>query len=125
MPQERDLQKLYSNAVELKVPEEVSIVGKVPSYLNGMYLKVGPSKYMFDKGFTVNHFFDGYSSVAKFEISNGSKVKYQNKFMQTDVFRRANDAQKPVVCEFGTGAQPDPTKGWLSRCLPTVVWFSY
>jgi len=121
MPEERDLLKLYSNAVELKKAEEVKIEGKVPPYINGTYLKVGASKYSFEKGFTVNHFFDGYSSVARFEVSHGSTVKYQNKYLQTDVFKRANAAQKPVVCEFGTGAQPDPNKGWLSRCIPQVV----
>lgn len=121
MAQGRDLTKLYSNAEETVSPEEVTVEGKVPSYVHGTYLKVGPGKYHFDTGFSMNHYLDGYSTVAQFEIVNGEKVKYQNKYLSTDVFQRANAAQKPVVCEFGTGAQPDPKKGWFARCIPQVI----
>lgn len=58
---------------------------------------------------------------AKFEIYNGSKVVFQKKYLETDVVKRADNAQKAVVCEYGTPAQPDPTKGFLSRCIPNLV----
>ncbi|ODN00667.1 Beta,beta-carotene 9',10'-oxygenase [Orchesella cincta] len=119
MPQ-RDLRRLYNNSGESKKPEEVFIEGKVPEWLNGTYLKVGPGKYHFDE-FSMRHFIDGYSSVAKFEIKNGSKVIFQKKYLETDVLKRANAAQKPVVCEYGTPPQQDPNKGFLSRCIPTLI----
>jgi hypothetical protein len=100
------------------------------SYVSGRYLKIGPGKFHFsgsgnEKGFSVNHFFDGYATVAQFEIENGYQVKFQSKYLDTDVLKKANAAQKPVVGEFGTGAQSDPNKGWLSKCIPQIVSFGY
>lgn len=37
------------------------------------------------------------------------------------MLKRANGAQRAVVCEYGTPAEQDPNKGFLSRCIPTLV----
>lgn len=50
-------------------------------------------------------------------------MTFQKKFLQSDAYKRAMVAQKPVITEFGTKAYPDPNKGLLSRLVHSIVSF--
>lgn len=58
--------------------------------------------------------------LSKFEISK-DYVTFQKKFLQSDSYKRAIRAQKPVVIEFGTKAYPEKGKSLLSRFMSTIV----
>lgn len=83
---------------------------------------MGPGKFDFDKEFAVDHLLDGYALISKFEIGNG-KVVFTKKFLESDAYKKALVAQKPVIGEFGTKPSADPTKGFFSKMIPTLVLF--
>ena len=69
----------------------------------------------------MNHWFDGYAIIYKFDILGEKQVKFHKKFLQSGVYQRALAAGKPVVTEFGTRAFPEPKKGFFARLLANVV----
>jgi carotenoid cleavage dioxygenase-like enzyme len=113
--------KLFRTQIESPKVEESVIKGDVPSWLRGTYLRVGPGKFDFDKDFAVNHILDGYALISKFEIQGNGKVRYEKKFLESDAYKKALLAQKPVIGEFGTKSSPDPTKGFFSKMIPSLV----
>jgi len=50
---------------------------------------------------TMSHFCDGYAIVFKFGL-DGKKVIFEKKFLESDAYKRAQAAKKPVINEFGT-----------------------
>lgn len=87
----------------------------------GSFIRVGPGKFDFDKDFAVQHYLDGYALLSKFEIKNGAKVTMEKKYLESDAYKKALIAQKPVITEFGTKPSPDPTKSFFSKMVPSVV----
>lgn len=122
----RSMAKLFRTSKELVKAEVSKISGKIPSYIKGSYIRTGPGKFDFSPssgypaGFNVNHFMDGYAIITKFEIDQET-VKYTKKFLETDAYKKAMLAQKPVICEYATQASPDPTKSRFSRFMPTSL----
>ncbi|CAG7830593.1 unnamed protein product [Allacma fusca] len=117
----RSMAKLYRTQKELLTPETSKLTGKLPSWVKGTYIRTGPGKFDFDNNFEMNHFMDGYAIITKFEIDE-EEVKFSKKFLETDAYKKAMIAQKPVICEYGTHAQaPDPTKSRFSRFIPTSL----
>lgn len=66
----------------------------------------------------------GYAILSKFEIE-GNTVTFHKRYLQSDAFKRAIAAQKPVITEFGTKAYPDPNKGLLSRLVHSIVSITF
>ncbi len=78
----------------------ISIVGEIPIWLNGVYLKNGPGK--FDLGQqTLKHWFDGLSLITKFHFING-KVTYESTMQDTKEARYAIKEGKLRSLQFGT-----------------------
>ncbi|CAG7823346.1 unnamed protein product [Allacma fusca] len=75
---------LFANAKEYS-PTQGRIKGKLPEWLEGSFIRNGPGIFDIDDGnHTVNHFFDGFAMVCKFEIKNGKLLlKYNNTFILT------------------------------------------
>ena len=114
--------KMFRSQRELPkaMAEESEISGKLPEWVSGTFLRVGPGKFDFEKDFVLEHLLDGYALLSKFEIRNG-KVKFEKKFLESDAYKKALVAQKPVIQEFGTKSSPDPTKGFFSKMIPSLV----
>ncbi|GLG92463.1 Uncharacterized protein GBIM_00156 [Gryllus bimaculatus] len=53
-------------------------------------------------------------SLRRFAIADG-RVTYQNRFLQSQTFRRNAAARRIVVTEFGTRAVPDPCQSIFQR----------
>ena len=118
---EKQISKLFRNAEELLDPETVLIEGRsLPSYINGFIIRNGPGKFDLSDDFTVNNFYDGYSIISKYEISNGNIVKFTKKYLGSEAYKRATVAGKPCMVEFCTKAYADPEKHVLIRHLPNV-----
>lgn len=114
--------KLFRTQRELSKGEESKVTGKLPEWLKGTYLRVGPGKFDFAKDFAVEHFMDGYALLSKFEVDgrNGT-VKFEKKFLESDAYKKALVAQKPVIGEFGTKPSSDPTKSFFKKLIPSLV----
>ncbi|XP_076183038.1 neither inactivation nor afterpotential B isoform X2 [Ptiloglossa arizonensis] len=93
------------------IPGEVT--GQIPSWLKGTLLRNGPGSLKVGE-YNFNHLFDSSALLHRFHIANG-KVTYQCRFVQTDVYRKNNAAQRIVVTEFGTKPVPDPCKSIFQR----------
>lgn len=105
----------FNSCEEQLEPVNAKIKGEVPSWLSGTFIRVGPGK--FDLGdFTVNHLMDGMAILYKFTI-NGGQVSFRSKFLNSDSYKKACMANRPVFTEFGTHAYPDPSKNIFSRMI--------
>lgn len=110
---------LFRSTEEQPNPTPATVTGTLPAWLEGSLIRVGPG--LFDLGdFTVNHWFDGFAVLDKIEISKG-KATYMKKFLQSDAYKKAQVAKKPVFTEFGTKAYSDVTKNILSRVISSVI----
>ncbi len=47
------------------------------------------------------HMLDGYAIISKFTL-DGSNVTLEKKYLESDAYKRANQAGKNVINEFGT-----------------------
>lgn len=118
--QRRTSQKFYRSTEELLKPEEAKLLGSIPQWLTGTFLRTGPGLFDLGDNFTLNHWLDGYAIISKFHVS-GQSVKFEKKFLQSESFKRAKKANKPCICEYGTRAYSDPTRSWMSRLYNTLV----
>ena len=112
--------KIFQTTDELELPEEGKILGTIPEWLNGKYLRIGPGKFDF-KDCTVKSFLDGLAILCKFEFTSEGKVLFSKKFLRTDAYKKAIEAGKPVLPETHTCSSPDPSKSIFRRMLPSLV----
>jgi len=108
---------------EVSEPEVSSIIGEVPSWVCGKLIRNGPAKWDLSD-FTMNHIFDGYNLLTKFDIHGGDcgSVAFSSKFLQSEAFKKAEAVQKPVISEYGTRAAcADSKKSVFARVISTLV----
>ncbi|XP_058806677.1 carotenoid isomerooxygenase isoform X2 [Phymastichus coffea] len=98
---------------EVITPITGIISGYVPDWLKGSLLRNGPGSLKVGD-YRFNHLFDSSALLHRFEINNG-KVTYQNRFVQTDVYKMNHAAKRIVVTEFGTKSVPDPCQSMFNR----------
>lgn len=79
---------------------ELPVTGKLPSWLSGTLLRNGPAQFEAGQS-RLNHWFDGFSMLSKFEIAEG-KVFYSNKFLKTKAYTQAIYQQQLTSHEFAT-----------------------
>lgn len=113
------LSELFRSTEEQVSPVEATVTGHIPEWLKGNFVRLGPGK--FDLGdFVMNHWFDGYAVLYKFNINNG-KVTFSKRFLQSDAYKRAVAVGRPVFTEFGTKSFPDPCKNIFSRMMSSLL----
>ncbi|KDR21650.1 beta,beta-carotene 15,15'-dioxygenase-like [Zootermopsis nevadensis] len=113
------LGELFRSTEEQVTPVEAVVTGQIPEWLKGCFLRLGPGK--FDIGdFVMNHWFDGYAVLYKFDIQKG-KVTFTKRFLQSDAYKKAVAVGRPVFTEFGTKSYPDPCKNIFSRMMSSLV----
>ncbi|KAJ8376448.1 hypothetical protein SKAU_G00070280 [Synaphobranchus kaupii] len=109
--------KIFETCEELAEPIPAQVTGRIPPWLRGSLLRLGPGLFeVGDEPFY--HLFDGQALMHKFDFKNG-QVTYYRKFVKTDAYVRAMTEKRVVITEFGTAAYPDPCKNIFSR------FFSY
>lgn len=67
---------------------ETILTGKLPDWLEGCLIRVGPARFEFGPR-TCNHLLDGSACINKFKIANGM-IHYSNKFLETDSFKKTS-----------------------------------
>ncbi|KAM9719083.1 retinoid isomerohydrolase [Menidia menidia] len=105
--------KIFETCEELAEPLPATVTGRIPPFLKGSLLRLGPGLFeVGDEPFY--HLFDGQALMHKFDFKNG-QVTYYRKFVRTDAYVRAITEKRVVITEFGTFAYPDPCKNIFSR----------
>ncbi len=94
--------------------EEVEVAslplsGRLPAWLTGSLVRVAPAQWDVD-GRTLNHWFDGFAMLHRFQINDGS-VSYANRFLQTESYKAARDGGKIEFSEFAS----DPCRSMFKR----------
>ncbi|PNF43183.1 hypothetical protein B7P43_G15677 [Cryptotermes secundus] len=114
-----DISALFTSTEEQISPVDAAVTGRFPEWLQGSFLRLGPGK--FDIGdFVMNHWFDGYAVLYKFDIQKG-KVTFTKRFLQSDAYKKAVAVGRPVFTEFGTKSYPDPCKNLFSRMMSSLI----
>jgi carotenoid cleavage dioxygenase-like enzyme len=85
------------------------VAGELPAWLEGSLLRTGPAKWEVGER-TMNHWFDGFAMLHRFEISGG-EVSYANRFLEAHAYRAARDTGEISYSEFAT----DPCRSLFSR----------
>uniref|UniRef100_A0A2P2HXH0 Beta,beta-carotene 15,15'-dioxygenase-like n=2 Tax=Hirondellea gigas TaxID=1518452 RepID=A0A2P2HXH0_9CRUS len=110
------LEQFTNNAIEYPDPIPVPVTGKMPEWLKGSMLRVGPGMFNFED-FAFNHWQDGMAVMYKFTILPSGKVTFRQRFLQSDAYRKLRTLKRPFYTEFGTRSYSDPTKNIFSRML--------
>ncbi len=85
------------------------LTGQLPAWLQGSLVRVAPAQWDVGER-TLNHWFDGFAMLHRFQISDGN-VSYANKFLETESYKAARDTGK---IEFGEFAS-DPCRSIFKR----------
>jgi carotenoid cleavage dioxygenase-like enzyme len=72
--------------------------GRLPAWLTGSLVRVAPARWDVGER-TLNHWFDGFAMLHRFQISDGN-VSYANKFLRTESYTAARDTGKIEFSEF-------------------------
>ena len=115
------LQELIYDCEEQREPAAGQLVdGQVPGWLSGSLYQSGPAKFELGDGFSVNHWFDGLAMVCRFAVSGGGAT-LQKRFVESDAYKKAIKYKKTIFTEFGTRGHPDPSRGFFSRLVASIL----
>ena len=112
--------KLFVNTTACETETELTIIGELPSWVDGNLYRIGPGLFDLDENFTVNHWFDGAAILFKYKLTP-NRVTCKSAFLKTDAYQKMITLHRPVYTEFGTPAYPDTTKSLFSRFINRVV----
>lgn len=85
--------------------EELKIEGEIPTWVNGTYVRNGPSKFTALKK-SVSHWFDGLAMLHQFHIEKGS-CTYTNRFLRTNDYQYMMNGSLPTG-GFSRSSSPHP-----------------
>lgn len=91
----------------------ILFAGKVPEWLDGNLYRNGPGIQSVGPDMH-QHLFDGLALLHRFHIQNG-KVEYQNRYLESETYKRNMAAQRIIVSAFGTSRTVDPCKANLDK----------
>ncbi|KAJ4935884.1 hypothetical protein JOQ06_017411 [Pogonophryne albipinna] len=111
------IENIVRSVEENPEPISTNIIGEIPEWINGSFLRNGPGKFEIGNH-KFNHWFDGMALLHQFKITNGS-VTYKSRFLSSDSYKANNEQNRIVVSEFGTLTMPDPCKNFFQRFLST------
>ncbi|KAL3992440.1 solute carrier family 25, member 46 [Sarotherodon galilaeus] len=96
-------------------PASTEIIGTIPEWINGNFLRNGPGKFEIGNH-KFNHWVDGMALLHQFKISNG-QVTYKSRFLSSDSYQTNKEHNRIAISEFGTVTMPDPCKNVFQRFL--------
>lgn len=132
--------RMVSSVEETPEPICTDIVGQIPEWLDGNFLRNGPGKFEIGNQKWVkprrtsagargrsstcacpfftrfNHWFDGMALLHQFKIARG-QVTYKSRFLSSDSYQANRENNRITVSEFGTITLPDPCKNFFQRFL--------
>ncbi|XP_035708344.1 beta,beta-carotene 15,15'-dioxygenase-like [Folsomia candida] len=114
--------KVFKSFRETRNPEFAQIIGEIPVWASGLLLRSCPAKWDYPK-FRLNHAVDGYTMITKFEVVGGKSgsVGFSSKFLQSEAFKKAEVAQKPIIHEFSTRSAGSDSKSAICKVVSSVL----
>ncbi|XP_076748196.1 carotenoid-cleaving dioxygenase, mitochondrial isoform X2 [Maylandia zebra] len=109
------IEKIVSSVEDTPRPISTQIVGTIPEWIKGNFLRNGPGKFEIGNH-KFNHWFDGMALMHQFKISNG-QVTYKSRFLSSDSYQTNKEHNRIAISEFGTVTMPDPCKNVFQRFL--------
>ncbi|XP_075892014.1 beta-carotene oxygenase 2b [Nelusetta ayraudi] len=109
------IDKIVTSVDETPEPITTHIIGKIPEWISGNFLRNGPGKFEIGNQ-RFNHWFDGMALLHQFKISKG-QVIYKSRFLASDSYQSNQENNRIAVSEFGTITMPDPCKNFFQRFL--------
>eukprot|EP00794_Sanderia_malayensis_P008891 gene8891-9841_t len=106
-------EEIYQSVDENPVPYQAEIVGSVPGWIDGVFIRLGPGKFEWGDS-KYNHWFDGEAILNRFEIKDGN-VKFSSRFLRSNSYVESEKRGCIAFSHFGTNAPPDPCKNIFSR----------
>lgn len=132
---------MVSSVEETPEPISTNIIGQIPEWVNGNFLRNGPGKFEIGNQKWVNrrssvsvghravsptpicsfftrfnHWFDGMALMHQFKLAKG-QVTYKSRFLSSDSYQTNKENNRITVSEFGTVTLPDPCKNVFQRFL--------
>ncbi len=99
----------YAPVSEEVVAERLTVIGKIPAGLQGMFVRNGPNPLFAPKG--KYHWFDGDGMLHGIHIANG-KASYRNRYVETNALKHEKAAGKALwVGLKESPAKSTPPKG--------------
>ena len=96
-------------------PVALSVIGEIPSWLEGKLIRNGPA--LFEAGKTgLRHWFDGYGLLHAFGISGGT-VSYRSRFIRSKEYLSAKETGGNRWITWGTAS--DPCRSIFRRFMST------
>ncbi|AWO98473.1 Hypothetical protein SMAX5B_008472 [Scophthalmus maximus] len=109
------IEKIVRSVEDTPNPINTNIIGRIPEWIEGSFLRNGPGKFEIGNN-RFNHWFDGMALLHQFKISN-SQVTYRSRFLSSDSYKANKECNRIAVSEFGTVTMPDPCKNFFQRFL--------
>ncbi|KAJ0063604.1 hypothetical protein NL108_004434 [Boleophthalmus pectinirostris] len=109
------IEKIVRSVEETPEPIATNIIGTIPEWINGNFLRNGPGKFEIGNQ-KFNHWFDGMALLHQFKIANG-EVTYKSRFLSSSSYQANSETNRIAVSEFGTLTMPDPCKNFFQRFL--------
>ncbi|ETN47148.1 uncharacterized protein HMPREF1541_01339 [Cyphellophora europaea CBS 101466] len=95
---------------EERSPVELSVEGKIPSYISGTLFRTGLGPRIIDRGaapaFKVNHWFDNFSQVHRFHIDPSGSVMYNSRLTSDGLIEQARKTGKLEGFTFARKYEP-------------------
>ena len=109
---------LFSNVEEIKKPKIVRLTKKLPSWAEGTAFTVFPAKWDFKED-SLKHLYDGFAMMLKVEVGQ-ENVTVVSKYLESEAYKKACQAQRAVMPEIGTQSSNDSSKSLFSRITNVV-----
>ncbi len=84
--------------------DRLELEGKIPAFVRGSLLRIGPALFE-DADGPFDHHFDGLGMWHRFHFSD-TGVSYRNRFAKSESYKRYQASGKVEFSGFGTGCQP-------------------
>jgi carotenoid cleavage dioxygenase-like enzyme len=113
-PQVWNNYNLYTSTTNSTNEEPIQFQGKIPEWLKGTLYRNGPGAQEVnnDVTTTVNHAFDGFAYIQKYNIDGSSQtVRFRGSFIKSHAYTQALKNGRLMTRQFGT----DPCKSIFGR----------
>ena len=100
---------------------KLKVIGSIPSYVKGSYIKNGPGAFSTADGSRrYTHAFDGLAKLQKFDIDNGNQVTFTTRFIDSrlkQAMLSAENPRMPAHLSVGPVEPPFPLQDVLFNTL--------
>ncbi|TWW77822.1 Beta,beta-carotene 9',10'-oxygenase [Takifugu flavidus] len=89
------IERMVSSVEETPEPICTDIVGQIPEWIDGNFLRNGPGKFEIGNQ-KFNHWFDGMALLHQFKIARG-QVTYKSRFLSSDSYQANKENNRITV----------------------------